>query len=146
MLALAVAAVLLLLMFGQQLVGLLIGVRSKEAQELLLLVTIAVGLRILTTAPAAHLYVCGWFRRTLLIQIVGTLLAIGFAGILVPSTGLRGVGYAIVIAAAFRSTCIVLLYVRSHSKRDRPNQVQTQRSETAELPTAPVADAKAAVG
>lgn len=124
MLAIATCGILFITLFGKHVVSILIGVRTHEAQQLLLLVAIAVAIRVVTTAPAAHLYVCGLFRSTFAIQLVSSIVAVAFAALLVPRIGLVGAGYAVLVATCFRSASIVTLYV--HSRRE-PRSRQADR-------------------
>lgn len=113
MLVIGLCGVAAAILLKRELVFLLLGIRSAEAETLLVLIAITVAIRIFTTAPSASLYASGWFGRTLTVQIGATVMATVASLLLVSRFGLIGAGYAMIVAAGFRSACILVLYWRS---------------------------------
>lgn len=125
MLLLGLAGLLFVYVLRQEILYIVAGATSPDGEDLVLLVAIAIVIRIVTTAPAAFLYAGRVFKEILVLQLVVTSISALLCLLFIPSYGLVGAGYVLVVAAAIRGMTIGVLFHR-HRKtvpiRLRPDE------------------------
>jgi O-antigen/teichoic acid export membrane protein len=109
--------------FGDVILKILFGSSYLKAEPLLLIISIVVSLRIISTLPQSLLFAEQRYKEFLGFQLAALSLVIVLGLYLIPSYGVLGAGYVLLAVAAFRLLVlelVMLLRPRGKSKSAAP--------------------------
>jgi O-antigen/teichoic acid export membrane protein len=122
-LSVGIAGVAMCYYFGDIILKVFFGEEYLKAQSLLLVISIVVSFRILSTLPQSLMFAQQRFKEFMSFQLASLALVVGSGLYLIPAYGVLGAGYVLLGAAVFRFLVLetLVMFRTPVTKQDKPD-------------------------